>query len=186
MGRSRRALGPNGICYVHLHSPRGSPPPPFRKARKRQCEMAGQRGPRKVPVEKSHHGTLWDVAKHSVFAAQISFCGKESPWNPLGHHPFSESTQTPVSDGPATGAQKGSCGKEPLLGHCNTQRFRDPDKFLCKRVTMEPFGTSPLFGKHANASVWWPGNGGPEKFLWERATMEPFGASQNIAFSRPR
>ena len=133
-----------------------------------------------------HHGTLWGIAQHSVSAAQISFCGKESPWNPLGHHPFSESTQTPVSDGPATGAQKGSCGKEPLLGHCNTQRFRDPDKFLCKRVTMEPFGTSPLFGKHANASVWWPGNGGPEKFLWERATMEPFGASQNIAFSRPR
>ena len=53
-----------------------------------------------------HHGTLWDIARHSVCAAQISFCGKEPPWNPLGHR--------------------------------KTQCFRGPDKFLWKRVTMEP------------------------------------------------
>ena len=111
--------------------------PPFRKARKRQCQMARQRGPRKVPVEKSH---FWDIAIHSVFATQISFCAKGSPWNPLGHPPFSESTQTPVSGGPATGAQKSFCGKEPPwnpLGHRKTLRFRGPDKFLRKRATME-------------------------------------------------
>ena len=130
--------------------------PPFRKARKRQCLMARQRGPRKVSVEKSHHGTLWDIAKHNVSAAQIRCCGKGSPWNPLGHPSCSESTQTPVSDGPATGAQKGFCRKEPPwnpLGHRKRQCFRGPDKFLWKRVTMEPFGTSTVSGKHANASV---------------------------------
>jgi hypothetical protein len=54
--------------------------------------------------------------------------------------------------------------------------------------TYIPLGAAPppLFGKHANASVRWPGNGGPERFLWKRATMEPFGTLQNTAFSRPR